>query len=152
MCVRAPKRYHKLYLVTVWRSKSGSWRAARREASWRVVDERGDHGLSEQREGSRPSLESCEGTRKRRRESLRGGSVHMNVSSRATIATWSSMMLKAPRIPREADPARDIPPAVRPSPARPPGGMLIACRYGYMHVQMSPSTCVVCRFHPQSAW
>ena len=39
----APKRDKKLYLVTVSRSRSGSWRSARREASWRVVDERGDH-------------------------------------------------------------------------------------------------------------
>ena len=40
--MRAPERYHKLYLVTVSRSKSGSWWAARRGASWRVVDERED--------------------------------------------------------------------------------------------------------------
>ena len=42
MSVWAPKRYDKLYLVMMWRSKSGSWWTARREASWRVVDERGD--------------------------------------------------------------------------------------------------------------
>ena len=91
-------------------------------------------------------------TRKRRRGALRGGSVHMNVSSRATIATWSSRMLKAPRIPCGANPARDVPPAARPMPARPPGGMLYAYRYEYMRMQISPSICVVCRSHPQSAW
>ena len=92
-------------------------------------------------------------TRKRRREALRSGSVHMNVSSRTTIATWSSRMLKAPRIPCGANPARDVPPAARPKPARPPGGMLYACRiwiYAYAditlnlrRVQISPSICVV---------
>ena len=40
--VWAPKRYNKLYLIMSWRSKSGSWWAARRGASWRVVDERED--------------------------------------------------------------------------------------------------------------
>ena len=89
-------------------------------------------------------------TRKRRREDLRGGSMHMNVSSRATTATWSSKMLNAPRIPCGANPARDVPPAARPMPARPPGGMLYADRC--MRRQMSPSICVVCRSHPQSAW
>ena len=80
-------------------------------------------------------------TRKRKREALRSGSVHMNVSSRTTTATWSSRMLKAPRIPCGANPARDVPPAARPMPARPPGGMLYA--YRCMRRQMSPSICVV---------
>ena len=77
--------------------------------------------------------------------------MHMNVSSRATTATWSSRMKKAPRIPCGANPARDVPPAARPMPARPPGGMLnaywiCACAditLNLRRVQISPSICMV---------
>ena len=144
MSVWAPKRYDKLYLVMMWRSKSGSWWTARREASWRVVDER---------EGSRASLESCENTRKRRRESLRGGSVHMNVSSRATTATWSSKMLEAPRIPCGGEP-RTGHPTGSPTKSGPTTRWYVDCVSIWIYacadvtlnlrrVQISPSICVV---------
>ena len=109
-------------------------------------------------------------TRKRRREALRGGSMHMNVSSRTTTATWFSkmsgllseqeasiqeisLMLKAPRIPCGANPARDIPPAVRTKPG-PTTRWYVDCVSIWIyacadvtlnprHVQISSSICVV---------
>ena len=58
---RAPKRYEKLYLVTVSKSKSGLWQTAKvsscRGRTWRSC------------EGCRTSLESCEDEKAKTRRS-----------------------------------------------------------------------------------
>ena len=92
-------------------------------------------------------------TRKRRREDLRGGSMHMNVSSQATTATWSSKMLNAPRIPCGGEPRTGRPTGC-PTNAGPTARWDAVCvsiwEYVYAditlnlrRVQISPSICVV---------
>ena len=78
------------------RCRSPSQGCGRRRRSARVADERGDHVKDAER------LWNPVKTRKRRREGLHGGSVHMNVSSRTTTATWLSMYSKTPSVCRRS--------------------------------------------------
>ena len=109
-------------------------------------------------------------TRKRRREALRSGSVHMNVSSRTTTATWSSKMsgLLSEQEASIQETSLDVESAPDPVRGEPRTGRPTGCQiqagptarwdtvcvsiwiYAYAditlnlrRVQMSPSICVV---------
>ena len=140
----APKRYEKLYLVTMSKSKSGLWQTAKvrscRRRTWRSC------------EGCRTSLESCEDEKAKTRRSPWRVGAHERLKSNYDCDLVFEADEGAP------DPVRGEPRTGRPTGCQIRAGptarwdTVCMSKYGYMRMQISPSICVVCRCHPQSAW
>ena len=156
---RAPKRYEKLYLVTVSKSKSGSWQTAKvrscRRRTWRSC------------EGCRTSLESCEDEKAKTRRSPWRVGAHERVKSNYDCDLVVDVLgdsislqevLTVDDVEGAPDPVRGGPRTGRPTGCQIRAGptarwdTVCMSKYGYMRMQISPSICVVCRCHPQSAW
>ena len=157
--LEAPKRYEKLYLVTMSKSKSGSWQTAKvrscRRRTWRSC------------EGCRTSLESCEDEKAKTRRSPWRVGAHERLKSNYDCDLVVDVLedsislqevLTVDDVEGAPDPVRGEPRTGRPTGCQIRAGptarwdTVCMSKYGYMRMQISPSICVMCRSHPQSAW